>query len=103
MPLARHLFIGSKLASQIIPSGWIIQTAKNLAIDTIRANKTKTKFADDLTRLLESEWSLGNTVEQEFEESNIKDDQLRMIFMCCHEDIKPENRIPFILKNPLRV
>ena len=80
------------------PSGWIIQTAKNLAIDTIRANKTKTKFADDLTRLLESEWSLGNTVEQEFEESNIKDDQLRMIFMCCHEDIKPENRIPFILK-----
>ena len=80
------------------PSAWIIQTAKNQAIDAIRANKTKTKFADDLTRLLESEWSLGNTVEQEFEESNIKDDQLLMIFMCCHEDIKPENRIPFILK-----
>jgi RNA polymerase sigma-70 factor (ECF subfamily) len=80
------------------PSAWIIQTAKNQAIDSIRANKTKTKFADDLTQLLESEWSLGNTVEQEFNESNIKDDQLRMIFMCCHEDIKPENRIPFILK-----
>jgi RNA polymerase sigma-70 factor (ECF subfamily) len=80
------------------PSSWIIRTAKNQAIDTIRANKTKTKFADDLTQLLESEWSLGNTVKQEFKESNIKDDQLRMIFMCCHEDIKPENRIPFILK-----
>ena len=80
------------------PPVWIIQTAKNQAIDTIRANKTKTKFTDDLTQLLDSEWSLGNTVEQEFKESNIKDDQLRMIFMCCHEDIKPENRIPFILK-----
>ncbi len=80
------------------PSSWIIRTAKNQAIDTIRANKTKIKFADDLTQLLESEWSLGNTVEQEFKESSIKDDQLRMIFMCCHEDIKPENRIPFILK-----
>ncbi len=80
------------------PSSWIIQTAKNQAIDTIRSNKTKTKFAEDLTQLLESEWSLGNTVELEFKESNIKDDQLRMIFMCCHEDIKPENRIPFILK-----
>ena len=43
------------------------------AIDTIRANKTKTKFADDLTHLLESEWSLGSTVEQEFTASNIKD------------------------------
>jgi len=81
-----------------IPSAWIIQTAKNQAIDTIRANKTKTNFADDLTQLLESEWSLGNTIEREFNESNIKDDQLRMIFMCCHEDVKPENRIPFILK-----
>lgn len=80
------------------PSAWIIQTAKNQAIDSIRANKTKIKFADDLTQLLESEWSVGNTVEQEFNESNIKDDQLRMIFMCCHDDIKPENRIPFILK-----
>ena len=80
------------------PSAWIIRTAKNQAIDTIRANKTKIQFADDLTQLLESEWSLGNTVEQEFTESNIKDHQLRMIFMCCHEDIKPENRIPFILK-----
>jgi RNA polymerase sigma factor (sigma-70 family) len=80
------------------PSSWIIRTAKNQAIDTIRANKTKIKFADDLTQMLESEWSLGNTVDQEFKESNIKDDQLRMIFMCCHEDIKPKNRIPFILK-----
>ncbi len=80
------------------PSAWIIQTAKNQAIDTIRANKTRTKFADDLTQLLESEWSLGNTIEREFQESNIKDDELRLMFMCCHEDIKPENRIPFILK-----
>lgn len=80
------------------PSSWLIRTARNQAIDTIRANKTKTRFAEDLTHLLESEWSLGNTVEQEFNESKIKDDQLRMIFMCCHEEIKPENRIPFILK-----
>lgn len=80
------------------PSAWIIQAAKNQAIDSIRANKTKTKFANDITQLLESEWSLGSTIEEEFKEPNIKDDQLRMIFMCCHENIKPDNRIPFILK-----
>ena len=80
------------------PSAWIIRVAKNLAIDTIRANKTKIKFSQELSLHLESEWSLGSTIELEFEETKIKDDQLRMIFMCCRENIKPENRIPFILK-----
>ncbi len=86
----------NKLPDQ--PAAWITQTAKHQAIDVIRANKVKMKFSEDLSQHLESEWSLGHTIEQEFEESKIKDDQLRMIFMCCHEDIKPEHRIPFILK-----
>ncbi|MCJ8337384.1 MAG: sigma-70 family RNA polymerase sigma factor [Pseudomonadales bacterium] len=80
------------------PVAWVISCAKNQAIDVIRHNKTKLKFADDLSYHLESEWSLGNTVEQEFSETKIKDDQLRMIFACCDMDIKAENRIPFILK-----
>jgi RNA polymerase sigma-70 factor (ECF subfamily) len=80
------------------PSGWLMQSAKNQAIDLIRQKKTSTKFAQDLTLYLESEWSLGNTVEQAFSETKIKDDQLRMIFACCDLDIKAENRIPFILK-----
>ncbi len=80
------------------PSAWIIQIAKNQAIDAIRVNKTKLKFSDDLSRHLESEWSLGITIEHEFQEDKIKDDQLRMIFMCCQHNISPKNRIPFILK-----
>lgn len=80
------------------PSSWLLRTARNQAIDTIRTYKSQTKFAEDITQLLESEWSIDNTIEQEFKESNIKDDQLRMIFMCCHIRIKAENRIPFILQ-----
>ena len=80
------------------PSAWIIQTAKNRAIDNIRSNKAKIKLSNDLAHSLNSEWSLGYIVEQEFTEHKIKDDQLRMIFVCCHEQIKPANRIPFILK-----
>src|SRR4051812_22930128 len=41
------------------PAAWIMQTAKNQAIDAVRANKTRTRFASDLTQHLESEWSLG--------------------------------------------
>lgn len=80
------------------PSAWIIQAAKNSAIDGIRSNKAKIKLSDDLAHSLNSEWSMGYTVDQEFSEHKIKDDQLRMIFVCCNEQIKPSNRIPFILK-----
>ena len=80
------------------PSAWLIQSAKNLAIDNLRSNKAKIKLSNDLAHSLNSEWSIAHTVEQEFKEHKIKDDQLRMIFICCHEQIKPANRIPFILK-----
>lgn len=80
------------------PSAWIIQTAKNRAIDSLRSNKAKIKLSNDLAHSLSSEWSMGYTVDQEFTAHKIKDDQLRMIFMCCHEQIKPANRIPFVLK-----
>ncbi|WDE00301.1 RNA polymerase sigma factor [Thalassomonas actiniarum] len=80
------------------PQAWLMRTAKNQALDVIRSNKTRMKFSQELSFYLASEWTLDNTLEQEFQEDKIKDDQLRMIFMCCHEDIKPENRLPFILK-----
>ena len=81
------------------PSAWLLSVAKHKALDIIRANKTTTRFAEDLSLYLESEWSLGYTLDMEFGESHIKDDQLRMIFMCCRDDIKPANRLPFILRS----
>lgn len=80
------------------PSAWIMRCAKHQAIDVIRKNKTRLNFAEDLSHFLASEWSIQSTVEQQFSESKIKDDQLRMIFACCDIDIKAENRIPFILR-----
>ncbi len=81
------------------PSAWLMSTAKNKAIDSLRANKTRTKFTEDIALQLESEWALTATIDDEFQDEKIRDDQLRMIFMCCQEHIKPENRLPFILKN----
>ncbi|PMN72155.1 RNA polymerase sigma factor [Enterovibrio norvegicus] len=80
------------------PGGWLMQTAKNHAIDVIRANKNKHRFSDDLSQFLESEWTLTRTMEREFSEEAIKDDTLRMIFWCCHPNLKPENQLPVILK-----
>lgn len=91
-----------KWSASAIPENaeaWLMVCAKNNALDMIRAKKTSVKFSNDFMHYFESEWTLENTIEQEFQAHKIKDDQLRMIFMCCHGDIKPENRIVFILKN----
>lgn len=80
------------------PPGWIIAAAKNAAIDAIRAQRTRRRFAEDVANHLESDWTLTHTVETEFEETRIKDDELRMIFMCAGTELAPENRIPLILR-----
>ncbi len=41
---------------------------------------------------------MTTTVEEAFGEDVIKDDQLRMIFMCCHPSLTPENTLTLILK-----
>ncbi|MGV7221713.1 MAG: RNA polymerase sigma factor [Nitrospinales bacterium] len=80
------------------PAGWLLTAARNQAIDVIRKERRSIEFSKDLTHRLESEWSLGATIDEEFQEGKIKDDQLRMIFMCCSSEITPDNRLPIILR-----
>ncbi|MEM7416199.1 MAG: sigma-70 family RNA polymerase sigma factor [Gemmatimonadota bacterium] len=79
-------------------SAWLLTTARNRAVDAIRRERTRRTFAPDLAMYLDSEWTLSRTVEEAFREDWVKDDQLRMIFMCCAPAIAPENRLPLILK-----
>lgn len=80
------------------PAAWIMTAAKNQAVDVIRAQRTQRRFSDDLANHLESGWTRAYTVDQEFDETRIKDHQLRMIFMCTSAELPPENRIPLILR-----
>lgn len=80
------------------PSAWLLTAARNRAIDAIRRERTRRTFATDLAMYLDSEWTLARTVDEAFGENWIKDDQLRMIFMCCHAELRVENRVTLILK-----
>ena len=80
------------------PSAWLLTAARNRAIDAIRRERTRRTFAADLAMYLDSEWTLARTVDEAFGENWIKDDQLRMIFMCCHPLLPLENRVTVILK-----
>ncbi len=80
------------------PAAWLMAAARNRAIDVIRRSRTQERYAQDLRWQLESDWTLRYTVEQEFTAARIRDDQLRMIFMCASAGLSPENRIPLILR-----
>src|ERR1700740_2858698 len=79
------------------PSAWLMATAKNRALDVLRRERTARIFAPELGRLLESEWTLAPTVEDLFGTHAIKDDQLRMMFSCCHPRLREEAQVALML------
>ena len=80
------------------PAAWLLTTARHRAIDAIRREQTRRTFAADLTRYLDGEWTLTTTVREAFGEDVIRDDQLRMIFMCCHPGLSAESQLTLILR-----
>ena len=79
------------------PSAWLMATAKNRALDILRRDRTARTFAPELGRLHLSEWTLAPAVEELFGANEIKDDQLRMMFSCCHPKLGEEAQIALIL------
>lgn len=79
------------------PSAWLMATAKNRALDVLRRERTARVFAPELGRLLESEWTLAPVMEDLFAANAIKDDQLRMMFSCCHPRLPEEAQVALIL------
>jgi len=79
------------------PSAWLMTAAKNRALDVLRREKTARTYEPELSRWLESEWTLASEIEEMFTDSAIKDDQLRMMFSCCHSRLPEEAQVMLIL------
>jgi len=75
---------------------WLISAARNRAIDLIRRERTRLKFAPDLE--LQSEYALSPTVTAMFTESEIADDLLRMMFSVCAPDLPEAAQLALALK-----
>lgn len=79
------------------PSAWLMVTARNRALDVIRRERTAQTFAPEVTRLLESEWTAMAVVAEAFTAPVMRDEQLRMMFSCCHPDLAEPVQIALIL------
>ena len=79
------------------PPAWLMATAKNRALDVLRRERTARTYAPELGRLLESEWTLVPAIQEVFSPAAIKDDELRMMFSCCHPRLAEESQIALIL------
>lgn len=83
------------------PKAWLYRVAKNHAIDIIR-KETKTDlldFSDPQQQLLTSGYTINNTMSTLWEEEQIQDDFLGMMFACCNPKINSESQTTFILKS----
>jgi RNA polymerase sigma factor (sigma-70 family) len=80
------------------PTAWLMQTAKNLAVDLIRREHRFREKQPDIIATLE-QWA-ANPVEGDSRllESEIADDHLRMMFVCCHPLIPTEAQVALALK-----
>lgn len=78
------------------PAGWLMQVARNRAIDIIRRQQHFQQYSRELAHELQQETE--NTIEQFFSEEEIADSQLRMIFACCHPALKEEDQVALTLK-----
>jgi len=73
------------------PSAWLYKVAKNKSINTLK----KLKLEKGYRKSIESESLIQKL---NFSEEQIADDQLRMMFACCHSSISQEAQICLILK-----
>ena len=75
------------------PGGWIVTTARNKALDRLRRESSRTGREAQAQELL-----VSHLEEAPAEAGPVRDDQLRLIFTCCHPALGPEARIALTLR-----
>src|SRR5262245_46087603 len=69
------------------PAGWLYRTARNLAIDALRRERT---HAQALPRLAADGERESSPLEAHFADE-IGDEPLRLLFVCCHDEVPAES------------
>ncbi len=72
------------------PAGWIVTTARNRAVDVVRRNRR----GRELTEGIASDRLRAEAESPEL----LRDDQLRLVFTCCHPALRVEHQVALTLR-----
>jgi RNA polymerase sigma-70 factor (ECF subfamily) len=76
------------------PRAWIIQTARHKAIDRLRRQKRQNQSIETYAAS-----GLGSAMDEpKYDTDEIPDDQLRLLFTCCHPSLAPEAQVALTLR-----
>ena len=75
---------------------WLFRVAHHVAIDTVRRNRLLGEKTEAI--VMELSRAAGRTQDDPDVEEQLRDDELRMIFMCCHPEISRDARVALSLK-----
>ena len=80
------------------PSAWLFKVAKNKAINIINRDKFRMQHISEIPDYVEVEHATDPSTDLSFSEDEILDDQLRMMFTCCHPSISLDSQVALTLK-----
>ncbi len=81
------------------PGGWLLQVARNHALDVLRRDRSFRGKQEIIAQILAEDTASGDpAVGAEDLDNVLRDDQLRMMFTCCHPAIAPPARVALTLK-----
>ena len=75
------------------PVPWLVSTGRFRAIDSMRRMARFQRSPEALQAAVAPEWSV-----EEIDEKEFRDDQLRLIFTCCHPTLPPATRVAMTLR-----
>jgi RNA polymerase sigma-70 factor (ECF subfamily) len=78
------------------PTSWLIFVGRNFGLDEVRRRKKEAPLPEDdaISDLDDAETSLA----ERLDESNYRDDVLRLLFVCCHPDLPATQQIALALR-----
>jgi RNA polymerase sigma-70 factor (ECF subfamily) len=78
------------------PAAWLIMVGRNAAIDAVRRRSRHTELPEDtaLSDLGDEEERMA----QALDDSDYRDDVLRLMFICCHPDLPATQQIALALR-----
>src|SRR5882724_4065468 len=78
------------------PSAWIMRASRNLALDVVRRRKVFQTKEAEIIRMMDRESAAAD--EAIFSDEEIRDDRLRLMFVCCHPAIPEDAQVALALK-----